>query len=94
MNKKNWDTSTSSQVSKYNSFVLDIYLDHKFQEICKRFAVETLLRSLESVIQINPSMTPLQIILNMNKDTIWMSKWKNVKIIFYYISLVMWQKQT
>ena len=42
MDKKNWDTSTSTQVSKYDSFVLDIYLDHKFQEICKRFAVETL----------------------------------------------------
>ena len=59
MDKKNWDTSTSSQVSKYDSFVLDIYLDYKFQEICQRFAVETLLWSLESGIQINPSMTPL-----------------------------------
>ena len=59
MDKKNWDTSTSSQVSKYDSFVLDIYLDKKFQEICKRFAVETPLWSLESGIQINPSMTPL-----------------------------------
>ena len=28
---KYWDTSTSSQVSNCDGFVLEIYLDHKFQ---------------------------------------------------------------
>ena len=51
--KRHWDTSTSNQVSNCDGFVLVDYLDHKFQEICKAFAVETLQWSLELVIQIN-----------------------------------------
>ena len=54
-----WDTPTSSQVSNGDGVVLEIYLDHYL--VCKRFAVQTLLWSLEFVIQINLSSTkPLQ----------------------------------
>ena len=59
--KRHWDPSTSSQDSNCDGFVLDVYLDHKFQEISRRSGI------------CDPNKSPTQHHCS-KKDVIWMSK--------------------